>query len=89
MPHVAFTSNLRRHIECPATDVDGQTVREALKEVFRQNAALEDYIVDEHGRLRKHVVIFVDGDPVFDRDQLSDPVSPSSEIYVMQALSGG
>jgi sulfur carrier protein ThiS len=39
--------------------------------------------------VRHHVVIFVDGTSVRDRRTLSDPVSSGSEIYVMQALSGG
>jgi hypothetical protein len=33
--------------------------------------------------------VFVDGEPVLDRSTLSDPVAADSEIYVMQALSGG
>jgi len=35
------------------------------------------------------MVIFVDGKTIVDRVHLSDAISPHSEIYVMQALSGG
>ena len=35
------------------------------------------------------MLIFVDGVQIRDRVGLSDPVSETSEIYVMQALSGG
>ncbi len=45
--------------------------------------------MDERGALRKHMVIFVDGDKVMDRENLSDEVKPDSEIYIFQALSGG
>jgi len=45
--------------------------------------------LDEHGAVRKHMVIFIDGTMIRDRMTLTDPVTPSSEIYVMQALSGG
>ena len=41
--------------------------------------------LDEQGEIRRHVVVFVDGE----RAGLNDPVNDSSEIHVMQALSGG
>jgi sulfur carrier protein ThiS len=50
---------------------------------------LRGYILDDQNRLRRHVVVFVNGEPVHDREQLSDAVQPSSEVFVMQALSGG
>jgi sulfur-carrier protein len=34
-------------------------------------------------------VVFVDGQRVRDREGLSDPVHDLSEVYVMQALTGG
>lgn len=89
MPRIAFTPNLQRHVECPATTVNGATVREALVCVFCERPRLEGYLLDDEGRLRKHMVVFVDGAPALDRDRLSDPVTESSEILVMQALSGG
>lgn len=45
--------------------------------------------MDEHGTLRKHMIVFIDGEQVRDLSGLSDPVRPDSEIFVMQALSGG
>jgi molybdopterin synthase sulfur carrier subunit len=89
MARVVFTENLQRHVECPPTQADGTTVREALEHVFDGNARLRGYVVDERGALRKHMVVFVDGTIITDREKLSDPVSAGSEIYVMQALSGG
>jgi molybdopterin converting factor small subunit len=89
MPRVVFTSNLQRHIDCPQTDVCGETVRDILDAVFSQHPQLRGYIVDDQDRLRTHLVIFVDGQPVKDRERLSDSLGPASEVYVMQALSGG
>jgi hypothetical protein len=89
MPEVTFTSALQRHLAAPPRRVEGTTVRQALDEAFRQNPRLRGYVLDDQGRLRMHVHVFVDGVLVGDRERLSDPVGPSSELHVMQALSGG
>jgi hypothetical protein len=89
MSRVCFTSHLEKHVDCPSQDVNAATVRESLDAIFAKNARLRGYILDDRGRLRQHVVIFVDGRPIVDREQLSDSITATSEIYVMQALSGG
>lgn len=73
----------------PDLEVDGASVREALAAVFALHPQLESYLVDEQGRLRKHVNVFVNGSMVKDRLELSDPLGPGDKIWVMQALSGG
>ena len=89
MPTVVFTPNLQRHVKSPPARVTGATVSEALQAVFASNPAVRGYLLDDQGRVRKHMSIFVDGQQIGDRIALSDPVSDDSEIYVMQALSGG
>jgi sulfur-carrier protein len=46
-------------------------------------------VLDDQGALRRHVVVYVNGQPVNDRVGLTDPVGPRDEIYVFQALTGG
>src|SRR5262249_42240762 len=89
MPRVVFTQNLQRHVVCPPAEVPGRTVREVLDAVFAQNPRVRGYVLDEQGALRHHMAIFVNGIQVRDRERLSDPVDPVSEVYVLQALSGG
>jgi molybdopterin synthase sulfur carrier subunit len=89
MPVVHFTANLRRHVSCPSVTVEGTTVREALARVFEHNPQLRGYVVDEQGAVRKHMNVFVDGVQIRDRIGLGDAVEPHTEIYVIQALSGG
>ena len=90
MPLVVFTANLRRLIDAPAREVaDVASVREALDQVFSLQPPLRSYILDDQSRVRQHVMIFVDGQPLVDRERQSDAVRADSEIYVMQALSGG
>lgn len=89
MAEVTFTPNLRRHVDCPTVEVPGATVREVLDRVFADNPRLRGYVLDDQGALRKHMVVFIDGQQLVDRDRLADPVGPDAELYVMQALSGG
>ena len=89
MARVTFTSNLRRHVDCATVEAAGQTVREVLDVVFVTNDRLRTYILDDQAALRKHMTILVDGRRVADLTGLSDPVLPKSEVYVLQALSGG
>lgn len=89
MPVVAFTANLERHVECPTREVTASTVGEALAKSFLGNERLRGYVLDDQGRLRKHILVLVDGLLVADRDRLTDPVKEDASIYVAQALSGG
>jgi sulfur-carrier protein len=89
MARVAFTANLERHLSCPVRLVPGNTVRAVLDGVFAEQPRLRSYILDDQDRVRKHVVIYVNGDAIADRIGLSDPVSEADEVFVFQALSGG
>ena len=89
MPQISFTKNLQRHVACPPCAVAGETVRESLEAAFAHYPKARGYVLDEHGALRFHMAVYVDGVPVTDRHGLSDPVSATAEIFIMQALSGG
>ena len=89
MPKVAFTDNIQRHVACPPTQAPGRTVREVLDHVFAQNPRARSYVLDDQQGLRRHMLIFIDGELIRDRTGLTDPVGPDSSIYVFQALSGG
>ena len=86
---IRFTQNIQRHVACPTRDASGSTLRAVLDDYFRDNERARGYVLDEQGRVRQHMVVFIDGELVRDRDGLSDPVAPNSTIDVIQALSGG
>jgi hypothetical protein len=89
MAKVTFTANIQRHVACPPMEAEGRTVRDVLDAVFAANPQARGYVLDDQAALRRHMALFVDGVPVRDRTSLSDSVGAGSEIYVMQALSGG
>jgi len=59
----------------------------ALQTVFTLQPQLRSYIVDDQNRLRRNVTIIVDNNQIRDRLNLTDKIA--SEIYVVQASSGG
>jgi hypothetical protein len=89
MATVRFTRNIQRHVSCPTREVHGSTLRLVLDEYFRENERARSYVLDEQRRIRQHMVVFIDGELVRDRDSLTDPVKPDSTVDVIQALSGG
>lgn len=89
MATIRFTSNLARHRPVPDLTAEGETVRDALDTALKDDPILRSYVLDDQGRVRKHVNIFVDGEMIADRVRLSDRLGPASEVYVLQALSGG
>jgi sulfur-carrier protein len=89
VPSVHFTRALQRHVSAPPEVVAGSTVRDALDAYFVRHPAVRSYVVDEQGALRRHVAVFVNGEPLLDREAQGDTVAERDELYVMQALSGG
>jgi sulfur-carrier protein len=64
-------------------------VREVIDELERRQPGFASYIIDETGRLRRHVNVFIGDEPIRDRERLSDAVAPDDRISILQALSGG
>lgn len=89
MPHVRFTVNIQRHVKCPPAEAQGETVREVLTAYFAEIPSAKNYVLDDQGALRKHMVIFVNSQQITDRNMLSDPVPNDGTVEIIQALSGG
>lgn len=90
MPTVKFTSNLKRFFpELSEVKSEANSIPEILDNIDGDFPGFKDYIVDEHGSLRKHVNIFIGSELIRDRLELSDTIKETDELYIMQALSGG
>ena len=71
--------------EGPEHRVDGATVTELIQELERTHAALEGWILDERGVLRRHINVFVNGERV----NQDTPVGAEDRIEILPAISGG
>jgi len=85
MAQIIFTQQLARFLPVPTLETEAATLRAALDEAFAANPRLGAYVLDEQGRLRANVVVFIDGK----RSELDVALRHDSKIYVLQALSGG
>jgi len=92
MPTVEMTSHLYRYfpvLENRSITVPAGSVAEVLREVNAIAPGFTDYVLDEHGSLRRHVLLSIDDSIVLDRKTLSDHVPENGTLYIFQALSGG
>ena len=65
--------------------IEGASVGEVLRELERQHPKIEGWVLDEHGRVRRHVNVFVDGERVRE----DAPLAPSATLHVLPSISGG
>ena len=90
MPRVNFTYALKRfYPNLKPFDIEASSVIEVVDGLELNYPGLKDYLVDEQGRLRQHVNIFIGDKLIKDKIKLSDTLSENDEVFIMQALSGG
>ena len=91
MAQVTFTKHLQRFFPTlgELEQVPGTTVRQVVDELDRRYPGFAAYVVDETGRLRRHVNVFVREEPICDRETLGDRVGADDKVFIVQALSGG
>ena len=64
----------------------GKTVDEALRDLDVRFPGIRFRVIDEQGRIREHMRVFVDGERV---REIGAKVGPKAEVHVFGALSGG
>jgi molybdopterin synthase sulfur carrier subunit len=65
--------------------VAGATVGELLRELERAQPAMAGWILDERGRIRRHINVFVNGE----YGTHDTAVGADDRVEVLQAISGG
>jgi molybdopterin converting factor small subunit len=84
---VRIPTPLRSYTDQQAVvDGEGSTVAELLADLEGRHPGLRFRMVDEQGRLRQHMKVFVNDEAVRD---LTTPLAHGDEVTIMQALSGG
>ncbi len=65
--------------------IEGATVAELLIALERANPAARGWILDERGALRRHINVFVNGEP----GEQETAVGDDDRVDVLPAISGG
>jgi molybdopterin synthase sulfur carrier subunit len=67
-------------------EVEGQTLGEIMDDLDRRFPGLAFRVIDEQGRVRQHMKVFVGEDSAGDRES---PIREGAELFIVGALSGG
>ena len=90
MATVNFTYALKRFFpNIKQETLEEKDIPNLLDRLDKKYPGIKGYIVDDQGALRQHVNIFLNGEFVKDRQRLTDRIDKDTEVYIMQALSGG
>jgi len=84
--NVLIPSPLHSYTGKAHVDASGSTLAALLADLERRYPGIRFRMVDEQDRIRRHMRVFVNGDPVF---ELSQPLRPGDERVIVQALTGG
>ncbi len=66
-------------------ELDGATVVALLRALERRHPSMSGWILDERGRIRRHLSVFVGGE----RARESTAVRSGDRVDVVQAITGG
>jgi molybdopterin converting factor small subunit len=86
MPVVRLRGPLKRLAgDLAEHPIEGSDVLELLRELERAHPALDGWILDERGLIRRHINVFVNGE----RGAGETAVEAEDRIDVLPAISGG
>jgi len=83
---VLIPSPLLSYTKTPHVQAAGATLADVIADLDRQFPGIRFRMIDEQDRMRPHIRFFVNQTQSFD---LSEPVGPTDEVQIVQALSGG
>ena len=70
-------------------ETEGRLVQDALQALWRLHPRLRDRILDEQGRVRPHVHVFLDSESIRYTGGLQTPLAEGATLSVLAAVSGG
>ncbi len=83
---VLIPSPLHSYTRASQVEAGGRTLGDLLGALELRYPGIRFRMIDEQDRVRRHMRIFVNGEQEF---ALSRALSPSDEVAIVQALSGG
>lgn len=72
-----------------AVTVEGSNVEEVVKNLDAAHPGIAERIVDEDGKVRRFVNVFVDDEDIRFADGLQTPVEDGTTVSIIPAVAGG
>ena len=66
-------------------ELEGSSLLAVLRSLETQHPRIVGWVLDEHGRIRRHVNVFVNGEMT--REDL--PLGPGDHVHVVPSITGG
>ena len=83
---VLIASPLRPYTDADEVQAVGATLGDLLLDLDARYPGIRFRMIDEQDQVRRHMRIFINGEPVKD---LAHGIGPGDEMAIVQALSGG
>jgi len=83
---VLIPTSLRSYTRVSRVAAIGATLGDVLADLDRQFPGIRFRMLDEQDQLRPHMRVFVNGEAIRDPAQ---PLQPTDDVSIVQALSGG
>lgn len=85
MALVSVRGPLRKLAGGPEHELEGSSVIALLRELEQAHPGLSGWILDERGKIRRHINVYVNGE----RGAEATAVSPGDRVEVLPAITGG
>lgn len=85
MANVRLRGQLEKLAGSSQLTIAGGTVTDLLTSLEEEHSGLEGWILDERGVLRRHINVFVNGEPA----EPDTAVAEKDKVEILPAISGG
>lgn len=90
MPTISLPSLMKYYVDdLLEVQVAGSTVSQAISDLTAHYPTIKTHIVDNQGKLRRYVNLFVNQENINNLDGLNTSIEESDKIILMPSISGG
>ena len=69
--------------------LQGETEREVMDGLVERHPALRKHLLDDGGRLRSFVKLYLNGEDIHELGGIEAPLSPGDKLAIIPAIAGG
>lgn len=90
MPTLTLPALMKYYVnDLSEVQITGSTVSQAINDLTSQYPAIKPHIIDNQGRLRRHVNLFINKENINNLNGLDTSIEESDIIILMPSIMGG